>query len=538
MIANLVSRLLSRGTEVWYLSANAPGSTSPEAVRTFIEARSAFRGARNGRGIELFSRALDIDTTFVQAAYWLTMMAALEDGVSPTLRARASHFAWKYRARLGREQRELLEGVLGPDGPEAAFSRAMAHAALERIARGNNNLPEAWQLLGDSYLHYGALLGYDDWLPRARSAFERVAAIDSTFGNFQHLTTIAYLERNYAEHARRLERMIRLRPDEPQTRFERWAGAIIRGDAADIHDAREQYAQTGGVGGWPWVGGVALPWPQIDSLVIRLDSLARTDAQRRNAKRLTKMVALNAGQPARAGAAARAFYGIDSMGRDLDELIWASDDDSATAARLFKALGKRDTVPNAWLMYCEAMLARLRRGDTTGLGRTLTALRATAAPESREPGQPRLLNATSAAHREARACASLISAIATSLLPGAGVSPLLVADSMMRFKPWHTPTGEMNPHWNYDLALAFARQEKWRLAAAAARRRLFGRGTRLAISLRDEGRWALLANDTAAAMHAFERYLALRPDPEPSVASEVAVVRRQLVLLHSAERTP
>jgi hypothetical protein len=26
-----------------------------------------------------------------------------------------------------------------------------------------------------------------------------------------------------------------------------------------------------------------------------------------------------------------------------------------------------------------------------------------------------------------------------------------------RFKPWHTPTGEMNRHWNYDLALAFAR---------------------------------------------------------------------------------
>ena len=49
---------------------------------------------------------------------------------------------------------------------------------------------------------------------------------------------------------------------------------------------------------------------------------------------------------------------------------------------------------------------------------------------------------------------------------------------------------------------------------------------------------ALLANDTAAAMHAFERYLALRPDPEPSVASEVAIVRRQLLALRSVEHTP
>ena len=49
--------------------------------------------------------------------------------------------------------------------------------------------------------------------------------------------------------------------------------------------------------------------------------------------------------------------------------------------------------------------------------------------------------------------------------------------------------------------------------------------------LREEGRVAALAGDTAGAIRADRHYLALRPDPEPDVRPEVEAVRAQLATL-------
>jgi hypothetical protein len=177
------------------------------------------------------------------------------------------------------------------------------------------------------------------------------------------------------------------------------------------------------------------------------------------------------------------------------------------------------------------MLARLRSRDTTDLSRTLAALRDTArtGESARAASSPRQPNAV--AIRERRVCANLAEAIAASQTSRAGLAHLVAADSMMRAKPWGSPFGEMNPHWNYDLALAFARHKAWGAAAAAARRRLFGRPARFAISLRDEGRWSLLAGDTTNAVRAWTRYLDLRTAPEPVLSAEVNEVRGSLARL-------
>lgn len=87
------------------------------------------------------------------------------------------------------------------------------------------------------------------------------------------------------------------------------------------------------------------------------------------------------------------------------------------------------------------------------------------------------------------------------------------------------------PHWNYDVALAFARRGEWRSAAAAARRRLFNRAPRLTVFVRDEGRWSALAGDTASAIRAFERYLMLRENPEPVLVPERDSIRAELARL-------
>jgi hypothetical protein len=72
-----------------------------------------------------------------------------------------------------------------------------------------------------------------------------------------------------------------------------------------------------------------------------------------------------------------------------------------------------------------------------------------------------------------------------------------------------------------------------REALAAVRRRgWFGRWPRyLAEGLREEGRLALAAGDTAGAVTAWRRYLALHDEPEPARRAERERVREALVRL-------
>jgi serine/threonine-protein kinase len=528
LVANLATRLLARGTEAWRSSANAPGSTSPEAVRAFVEGRQSYRRG-TGEAIRLFGEAIDIDSTFVQAAYWLSIMAGLEDGVPAARREQAYRLAWQDRARLSEAQRQLLQGIVGPSGPSTPVGRIALHRALERATIAHPGLPEGWQLLGDSYLHYGALMGFDDWASRARLAFERAYAIDSLYGSPGHLALLAFMDRDRKAFTRWTQRLESRRGSVPVV--ERWLEALITGTDADRTQAREAFARAGGQGGWPWAAGVSVPRDEVDLLVGRVAALATNENMRRQASRFVVMIASNGGQPERAGAARAALFGRDSVALDLDVLIWAEPDAPAAIERLSRAV-RDDAVGSIdWSVRCELMLARLRAGDTTDLSRTLVALRdtaPTAAPAS-APSSPRQPNAV--ANRERRVCANLAEAIGASLTSRTGMARLIAADSMMRVKPWGSPLGEMHPHWNYDLALALARHNAWGAAAAAARRRLFGRPARFAVSLRDEGRWSMLAGDTANAVRAWTRYLDFRTAPEPVFSAEVSEVRRSLASL-------
>ncbi len=53
----------------------------------------------------------------------------------------------------------------------------------------------------------------------------------------------------------------------------------------------------------------------------------------------------------------------------------------------------------------------------------------------------------------------------------------------------------------------------------------------LATFLREEGRLAALTGDRAGAIRAYQHYLALRSDPEPSLKPEVDRVRAELARL-------
>ena len=75
-------------------------------------------------------------------------------------------------------------------------------------------------------------------------------------------------------------------------------------------------------------------------------------------------------------------------------------------------------------------------------------------------------------------------------------------------------------------------QGDWPRAEAAARRRYKGLNPRfLSTYLREEGRAAAAVGHREAAIRAYQHYLALRYDPEPSVKPEVEQVRAELATL-------
>jgi hypothetical protein len=138
--------------------------------------------------------------------------------------------------------------------------------------------------------------------------------------------------------------------------------------------------------------------------------------------------------------------------------------------------------------------------------------------------------------RIASLCAALLDAErATGLrLPDAG-RRLIVADSLSReMDPYEASYNEDTADANALLATLWERHGDLARALRAARRgsgQLMRRPNYLTSFLREEGRLAALTGDRAGAIRAYQRYLMLRYDPEPSVRPEVDRVRSDLAAL-------
>lgn len=510
VVGTLAARLLAHDVGAWRLSANEPGTTSSQALRAFIDGRAAYKRGRDEEAFTYFAHALDIDSSFVLSAYWLTVTSKLTRPVSDAAAARAYRLAWRQQSRLGPDRRELLRAMLGPEGPDTPASFAQLQQAVERAADSQPGSSEAWFLLGDLYFHRGSLLGFEDWQTRARNAFEHAVSLDTVMGSVSHLATLAFMARDMPTHARWLQQLERLGPNDNYTLREQYAKAAVAGKAEQLKSARDKWVRGGlayrdSYDGFPWVVGVHLPAQEIDSVLATLTALATTDEQRRSVVYFTKSTAMNGGQYARAELARSQYYGDDAISHDFD-LVTYAENDSAAAERLMNARGTTNAhLPNE--NKCEATLSRLRRGDTTSAKSVASILKSANDPR----------------HPDAPVCAALIEAIAASLAPHATTTQLQRVDSLLRKSPPGMPS-----IWTYDLAVAFARLGDYRSAAAAAERRMIPRSARLAISLRDEGRWAEKAGDKSHAIRALRQYLELRENAEPSNMSDVTTTRAQL----------
>jgi hypothetical protein len=512
LVSALTTRLLGG-------SAGIPATVSNDAAAAYLAGMATYRTTKvsSAETEAQFARAIRLDSTFILATYRLVLMRVVY-GPSQSVEPGAFRTLWTQRQRLSADQRRLLEAVADSNGN---LFRTRALPRVERAATVLNDIAEVWDILGDLTFHVGAATGRDDWQERSRRALVRAVELDATLCPCapEHLADFAFFNKDARAFARYTI----------GTPWQAYQGALIARDTGAIRAARNAYVREEIRMNWPfWLTGITLPVSEVDSILEQMRALANTEPQRRQLLRWTMDASMKAGRPDRADEARRQFFGADSASLILDHLSYAEHDGPASV-RAALLLGTR--YPLNTRSACEVGLSGLRRTDTTGVAAIIAAMPAL-------DGERALVDAVTALPRGAPGLTTLCGQVMRGVLSAvleSGDSLLWRADSVMRLNPLND-----GYDWNYDLALAFARRREYAAAAAASRRRWLAIGAnnpfRLAIELRQEGKWAALAGDTAAAITAYEHYLLWRANPEPSMIPQRDSVRAELAALQPRRR--
>ncbi len=299
------------------------------AVRAYLDGQAALRQGRWDVAVQRFGAALDIDSTFAQAALGLAEAgeweAAGDDG-------RGGRLAWTHRDRLSPGDRALLLAHLGPHHPGLSTMAEMI-AAAERAVKAMPDQPEAWFRLGDRYYHWGAAIGLSRARQLAATAFRHAIALDSSITRtaptaepLTHLFQIAAMDGDTAT-VRRLSPPVPAADSGPGS-FP-WRAAWVFHDTSAIESMHLRFA-TGNMNG---LEGVitrtledGLPLEEAERAVAALEARATTQQEQSRAQHARYMVAISAGRPKAAVAAlrdlnpgTRFYHGITG------ELYWDGD---------------------------------------------------------------------------------------------------------------------------------------------------------------------------------------------------------------------
>jgi tetratricopeptide (TPR) repeat protein len=152
--------------------------TSAGALSAYIRGKAADRRGRYREAVADFGEALDQDSTFALAA--LDQVASAERTGDHQTSNRASRLAWAHRERLTPKGRILLRAMLGPRYPEPSSMIAFLDAWQEAV-KAAPELPDAWFQLGDYQLHDGGVNDVPDPVERSETNFRRALELDSTW---------------------------------------------------------------------------------------------------------------------------------------------------------------------------------------------------------------------------------------------------------------------------------------------------------------------------------------------------------------------
>lgn len=181
---------VARGSPSGERLAQLAAVTTPslEALKAYLEARSAYRSNDLYAAIPAYQRAVAADSTFALA--WYGLASAASWMLRPGLEQHAASQAVRYGGRLSARDRTLLAGF-------AAYSRGAADSA-ERMATSiaeTYDDVEGWVLLGEVLYHHNWKRGRS--AVESRHAWERVLALDPHYWPaLEHLAEVAALEGN------------------------------------------------------------------------------------------------------------------------------------------------------------------------------------------------------------------------------------------------------------------------------------------------------------------------------------------------------
>jgi DNA-binding SARP family transcriptional activator/TolB-like protein len=554
LLDRFVGQLLTRQSGVSEASVSAITSQSLPAIRAYLDGRAAYRRADRPRAIESFTRAIDIDSTFALAALDLTvatgrllrntvcqLSACRVFSVAPgfvmsdredDLFNRAVRLAWAYRFKLGIRDRPLLDALRGDHYPRESPARETL-VNLDRAVAAAPDRPETHYLLGVLLLYQGRALGLPDSRGHAEAEFREASRLDSTYlAPLARMVDVAAFAADIPA-LRRAGGSYLLRDSiGPTADYVRWVTATATGDAQAQRTIRarlrslasstlEQIYLTSQMSG--------LGLEDADSAAtINIDK-ATTPFDKSVSLRRAQLLALNRGRPAAATDLLRRAVEQRSQPYTFRQFAIAaamfSDGDRVvgdSAARDLERALARDTVgvllQTTVSQISVAMATEswwyLDRGDT---------VRAAAAGDwlrRHTDGQPRnrLLSIMGEMVRDSRARRP----------NGAGLRRLV--DSVARDGCCVLSSPAI-------LMLARAYEESGDDASAlqVIRRGVWYNPPReLSSFLREEGRLAAKLGDRAAAIRAYEHYLALRSDAEPILRQQRDSVRAQVARLKRA----
>jgi tetratricopeptide (TPR) repeat protein len=528
------------------------------ALQLYLEAQAAYRRGNYPEAVVRYERSLDLDSTFALAALRLASAAGWTS--APGAGRRGLELAWRSRDRLSPRDQALLLANVGPVYPDV--STAAQHlAAWERAVELAPDQAERWYELGDMYFHEGRyLVGIESAWRRAADAFRRSEALDSGTAPLGHLLELAWLDGDDTALVRRLGALYLARDTSGELLgFYHWRIAEGLHDERALIALRATYRQMALPSLWRIMNHAVLDGRGLedaDSAAVAIRYQAGRSADWQRSKTYLHAFEINRGRPVAALAdTARpdeteyaphtALYQ-----RVLDDLYGDGDTvNGGQAARELARLAGRpaqggsDARAVAKIDVCVATLWRLSRGELGGAAQAITRLR------TREPGDsPEALRSNSV-------CAALLDAklAAASRAPKAG-EVLDRLDSLMRSGPGGSRNGPpvaftLSPAYvrsmvgispvgfedfaNLEVAWLRERQGDNRAALAAVRRRPYAYhlSDYLAPHLREEGRLAALTGDRSGAVTAYQHYLALRSNPEPSLRPKVEAVRAELTKL-------